>query len=156
MNRRTSALLAVATVACAAILRAGAAWGDPKIPYAHTPRPGDAVRLDGTAGGQKAAWAYVDRMWLERYLQVTIDAAAANRPYEDGEVQNQLNAIAKHVTEVPDSTPATVDEVDTFQYGGRADVEVRVMVAQGALRGREFWTTCGELVDSAGHPFLHM
>ena len=153
MVRRATVLatLVVATVVCM-----HAASADPKPPYYNTPRVGDAVRLDGTVGGQKTAWAYVDRQWLERYLQVTIDAAAYNRPYDDVEVQTQLAAIAKHVMPVPNGTQASVEEVAEFQYDGRADTEVRVMVSQGPLKGREIWTTCAELVDPAGHPYLRV
>ena len=145
-------------LATAALSLAGAhvASADARPPYTGMPRPGDAVRLDATVGGQKAAWAYVDRQWLERYLQVTIDAAGAGKPYDDSEVQNQLSAIAKHVTPVPNGTRAAVEEVADFQYGGRADTEVRVMVAEGPMKGRELWTTCAELVDSAGHPFVRV
>lgn len=124
-------------------------------PYAHEPRAGDSVRLDGTLGGAKTAWAYFDRQWLERYLQVTIDAAAANRSYTDTEVQNKLAAVANHVTPIPDGTLASVETVQAFTYNGRADTEVRVMIEQGPMRGRELWTTCAELVDASGHSFLH-
>jgi len=30
------------------------------------------------------------------------------------------------------------------------------MITGGSLRGRELWTTCAELVDPAGHPYLRM
>jgi len=128
----------------------------PKAPYSTIPTVGQAVRLDGTPGGAKTAWAYVDLHWLERYLDVTIDAAAANRTYTDMEVQNQLSAIADHVTVVPNGTKASVEAVQSFSYGGRQDMEVRVMIGEGAMRGRELWTTCAELVDSTGHPYLRM
>ena len=125
-----------------------------KLPYTATPVVGQTVRLDGTLGGEKTAWAYVERHWLERYLAVTIDAASANRQYGDMEVQNQLTAIADHVTVVPNGTKASVESVQPFTYGGRQDLEVRVMIGEGKLRGRELWTTCAELVDSTGHSYL--
>ena len=127
-----------------------------KAPYTTIPTVGQAVRLDGTPGGAKTAWAYVDLHWLERYLGVTIDAAAANRQYTDIEVQNQLSAIADHVTVVSNGTKASVEAVQSFLYGGHQDTEVRVMIGEGPMRGRELWTTCAELVDSAGHPYLRM
>ena len=145
--------------ACAAMVAAtvSAASADaPKLPYATTPTVGQTVRLDGTLGGEKTAWAYVDQHWLERYLDVTIDAASTNRPYGDVEVQNQLKAIADHVTVVPNGTKASVETVQPFSYGGRLDMEVRVMIQEGPMRGKELWTTCAELVDSAGHSYLRM
>ncbi len=147
---------ALAIVAVSLLALGGLARADVRPPYAGTPKVGDAVRLDGTAGGQNVAWAYVDRSWLERYLQMTIDAAAANRPYDDAQVQNRLSTIANHVSPVPNGTAAVVEEVAAFAYGGKSDVEARVMIVGGPLRGRELWTTCAELVDSAGHPFLRM
>jgi hypothetical protein len=115
---------------------------------------GETVRLDGTPGGAKSAWAYFDQQWLEQYLKVTVDAAAANRPYSDE--ADRLNLIAAHVTTVPNGTKASIENVQEFSYGGRVDVEVRVLIQDGPQRGRELWTTCAELVDSAGHPFVHM
>lgn len=161
MNRDMSskgsaaALLAIAVAGLVAI--AGSpALADSPPPYNAQPRLGDTVRLDGTLGGAKTAWAYADRSWLEKYLQVTIDAAAANRSYTDSQVQGKLASIADHVMPVPNGTTAMVEAIQAFSYGGRADVEVRVMLKDGPMRGRELWTTCAELVDSAGHPFLRM
>jgi len=133
-----------------------AASADSPAPYRSMPRQGDNVRLDGTLGGAATAWAYADRKWLERYLQVTIDAAAANRSYTDSQVQGQLATVADHVMPIPNGTGAQVETVQSFSYGGRADTEVRVMIKDGPLKGREVWTTCAEMVDSAGHPFLRM
>lgn len=141
---------------CALMLLGAPALADSPAPYTAQPRSGDTVRLDGTLGGAKTAWAYADRKWLEKYLQVTIDAAAANRSYTDSQVQGQLATIADHVLPIPNGTSAQVESVQSFSYGGRADVEVRVMLKDGPMRGREVWTTCAELVDSAGHPFLQM
>ena len=152
MRRMSAIALMLSTI----FVLAGGALGDTRPPYTGMPKVGDAVRLDGTTGGQKIAWAYVDRSWLERYLQVTIDAAAANSPYDDAKVQNSLTTIAQHVTTVPDGTAATIEEVMEFSYGGRTDTEARVMISVGPLKGRELWTTCAELVDSAGHPFVRV
>jgi len=138
------------------ILSSDRVLADSPAPYRTTPKPGDSVRLDGTLGGASTAWAYVERKCLERYLQVTIDAAAANRSYTDSQVQGQLATVADHVIPVPNGTPAQVETVQSFAYGGRADTEVRVMIKDGPMKGREVWTTCAELVDSAGHPFLQM
>jgi len=143
-------LIVALTIAGASLASADSA----KLPYSSTPVIGETVRLDGTLGGQKTAWGYVDQHWLERYLAVTIDAASANRPYGDLEVQNQLSAIADHVAVVPNGTKASVEAVQPFTYGGRQDLEVRVMIGEGKLRGRELWTTCAELVDSTGHAYL--
>ena len=154
---RTAAALSAAVVGIFVSMLCGAgAVADSPAPYAMQPRSGDAVRLDGTLGGAKTAWAYADRKWLEKYLQVTIDAAAANRAYTDSQVQGQLAAIAVHVMPIPNGTSGQVETVQPFSYGGRADVEVRVMLKDGPMRGREVWTTCAELVDAAGHSFLRM
>src|SRR5215472_455500 len=151
-------MIAVATTFASAafILASYQASADSPAPYRSMPKQGDSVRLDGTLGGATTAWAYADRKWLERYLQVTIDAAAANRSYSDSQVQSQLATVADHVMPVPNGTGAMVETVQPFSYGGRADTEVRVMIKDGPLKGRELWTTCAELVDSAGHPFLQM
>ena len=150
-----ASLVFASALACVAMTATHASAQNATAPYAREPLAGDSVRLDGTLGGAKTAWAYVDRHWLERYLQVTIDAAAANRSYTDTEVQNNLASVANHVTPIPDGTLASVEAVQQFTYNGRADTEVRVMIAQGPMRGRELWTTCAELVDASGHSFLH-
>ena len=147
---------AVAAIAAAFLLSSAQANADKAMPYTTMPAAGDSVRLDGTLGGGKTAWAYVDRQWLDRYLQVTIDAASANKTYDDAAVQNQLNIIAGHVTAVPNGTKASVEQVEPFSYGGRQDLEVRVMLQEGPMRGREFWTSCAELVNSTGHSYLRM
>jgi len=157
-DSKAKLVIAIAmTLASAAMtLTSDRVLADSPAPYRSMPRQGDNVRLDGTLGGASTAWAYADRKWLERYLQVTIDAAAANRSYSDSQVQSQLATVADHVMPVPNGTGATVETVQPFSYGGRADTEVRVMIKDGPLKGRELWTTCAELVDSAGHPFLQM
>lgn len=155
---RMAPLIAIATTFASAafMLSGGHVFADSPAPYRTMPKQGDTVRLNGTLGGASTAWAYADRKWLDRYLQVTIDAAAANRSYSDSQVQSQLATVADHVMPVPNGTAAQVEMVQPFAYGGRADTEVRVMIKDGPLKGREVWTTCAELVDSAGHPFLQM
>lgn len=153
---RGAGCLATATACLAMFFSCASATADQEPPYRNTPAAGDSVRLDGTLGGAKTAWAYRDQRWLERYLEVTIDAASANRSYTDMEVQNQLSLVASHVTPVPNGTKASIETVTPFTYGGRRDLEVRVMIQDGPMRGRELWTTCAELVDSAGHPYLRM
>ncbi|MBV8223228.1 MAG: hypothetical protein JO293_07690, partial [Candidatus Eremiobacteraeota bacterium] len=51
-------------------------------------------------------------------------------------------------------TRGLVEEIKTFEHAGREDIQVRVMVQDGDLRGSEVWTTAGELVDSAGKSYL--
>jgi hypothetical protein len=123
-------------------------------PYVRTPAAQEQVRFDGTLGGAKTAWAYPDRTWLEEYLRITIDAAAANAPYS--EVSKKFDRLAGHVVQLSNGTRATVEEVRPFSYGGRTDAEVRALVTEGPQRGRELWTTCGELVDDAGHSFVRI
>ena len=156
IGKSTLAVLMMLASSGATLLAGHAASADSPAPYRSMPNQGDTVRLDGTLGGASTAWAYADRKWLERYLQVTIDAAAANRSYTDSQVQAQLATIADHVMPIPNGTAALVETVQSFSYGGRADTEVRVMIKDGPMKGREVWTTCAELVDSAGHPFLRM
>jgi len=154
--RAAAHAVAIVSLIIAASFAGERALADANAPYGHEPRVGDVVRLDGTLGGQRTAWAYSDRTWLEKYLQVTIDAAAANRQYADSHVQTELASIANHVMPVPNGTGGQVETVSPFAYGGRVDTEVRVMLTDGPMKGRELWTTCAELVDSAGHPFLRM
>jgi hypothetical protein len=150
----------IIAIAAAALAAAWFASGAPavadgaKAPYARLPAPGDTVRLDGSLGGGSTAWAYYDQSWLEQYLKVTIDAAAAGEQYAN--VAGQLSTIASHVTAIPNGTTASVETVQPFSYDGRLDVEVRVRIEAGAQNGRELWTTCAELVDSAGHRYLSM
>jgi hypothetical protein len=152
VSMRYAASMLVAVVC----LLSAPALADSKVPYVHTPSSGDSVRLDGTLGGAKTAWAYVDKKWLDKYLEVTIDAAGADRAYGDTEVQAQLSTIATHVIPIPNGTKASVESVEPFSYGGHQDLEIRVMLVDGPMRGRELWTTCAELVDSAGHSYLRM
>ena len=149
---KIAASLAFAAIIGTAALSTTASLGDQSAPYSRVPIPGDKVRLDATLGGATSAWAYYDQMWLEQYLKVTIDAAETNRPY--GDVSNKLSAIADHVTKVANGTGATVESVQPFAYSGHIDVEIRVLISEGPQKGRELWTTCAEVVDSAGHPYI--
>jgi hypothetical protein len=123
-------------------------------PYSHLPAPGETVRLDGGLGGASTAWGYADQFWLEQYLKTTIDAAASNEQYKDAAAS--LGPIAAHVTEIQNGTKASVETIQPFSYNGRLDVEARVLIEEGPKKGRELWTTCAELVDSAGHRYLRM
>ena len=143
------ALLVIALLVLGRVARAQNA-----IPYSRVPGPGDSVRLDGSLGGAKTAWAYFDKHWLEEYLKATIDAAAANKEY--AQMSDSLSRVAGHVTEVANGTKASVETVEPFTYNGRTDIEVRVLVGEGTQKGRELWTTCAELVDSAGHRYVRL
>jgi hypothetical protein len=144
--------LPIALAAIAVLAMRTASFANNAAPYTHVPVPGDSVRLDGTMGGATEAWAYADQNWLEEYLRATIDAAASNKPYSD--MTAELNRVASHVTRVSNGTPGSIEAVEPFSYDGRIDVEIRVLVQSGPLKGRELWTTCAEVVDSAGHPYM--
>lgn len=145
---------ACAVVAALSALATTALADGPKAPYARLPAQGDSVRLDGSLGGGSTAWAYADRTWLEQYLNVTIDASQSGESY--AAASDQLSRIATHVTAVPNGTQATIETVQPYSYEGHLDVEARVLIQTGSLKGRELWTTCGELVDNAGHRYLSM
>jgi hypothetical protein len=121
-------------------------------PYARVPAQGEAVRFDGSVGDEKFAWGFFNEYWLQTYLRFTIEAA--RNPSVYAKSQAALIAIGEHSLVLPNGTPARVEEVKKFSYGGREDVQVRVMVQGGDLRGGEVWTTAGELVDSTGKSFL--
>lgn len=125
---------------------------EPASPYSHVPIPGNRVAFDGTVGGQKTAWAYYGRFWLEKYLSVTVDASEF--ALQGGQLDDELGRIASHVITFPNGTHATVDSIQPFKYRDRLDLEVRVTVTDGALRGKDVWTTAAELVDGAGLPFV--
>jgi hypothetical protein len=121
-------------------------------PYARTPAQGEMVRFDGSVGQEKFGWGFYNEYWLQTYLRFTIEAA--RNPSVYAKSQAALTAIGQHALVLPNGTPARVEEVKIFSYGGREDVQVRVMVQGGDLRGGEVWTTAGELVDSTGKSFL--
>jgi len=121
-------------------------------PYARTPKEGDSVRFDGSVGGEKFAWAFYSEYWLQTYLRFTIEVARNPSVYRKS--QAALAAIAEHALNFPNGTQGVVEEVKVFDYGGREDVEVRVLVQNGNLKGSEVWTTAGELVDNMGKLYL--
>jgi len=121
-------------------------------PYPRVPAVGAQVRFDGSVGDESFAWAFFNEYWLQTYLRFTIEAA--RNPSVYAKSQTALTAIGEHSLVLPNGTPGRVEEVKDFSYGGRQDVQVRVMVQGGDLRGGEVWTTAGELVDSAGKSYL--
>jgi hypothetical protein len=124
----------------------------PTSPYGHVPVPGNHVSFDGTVGGQKTAWAYYSQFWLERYLSVTVDASEF--AIQGSDLDNELGRIASHVITFPNGTHGTVDSIIPYRYKDRLDLEVRVNISNGSLRGRDVWTTAAELVDGAGLPYV--
>jgi hypothetical protein len=136
-----SAAIAVSPVAAATV-----------NPYPRLPAQGAEVRFDGSVGQEKFAWGFFNEYWLQTYLRFTIEAA--RNPSVYAKSQAAIVAIGQHSLVVPNGTPARVEEVKNFSYGGREDVQVRVMVQGGDLRGGEVWTTAGELVDSTGKSYL--
>jgi hypothetical protein len=121
-------------------------------PYGHVPVPGNRVTFDGTVGGQKTAWAYYSQFWLERYLSVTVDASEFM--IQGTALDTELGRIASHVITFPNGTHGTVDSIQPYKYRDRLDLEVRVSLTDGPLRGKDVWTTAAELVDSSGLPYV--
>jgi hypothetical protein len=124
----------------------------PASPYGHVPVPGNRVTFDGTVGGQKTAWAYYSQFWLERYLSVTVDASEFM--IQGTALDDELGKISNHVITFPNGTHGTVDSIQPYKYRDRLDLEVRVSLTDGALRGKEVWTTAAELVDGSGLPYV--
>jgi hypothetical protein len=121
-------------------------------PYGHVPVPGNRVTFDGTVGGQKTAWAYYSQFWLERYLSVTVDASEFM--IQGTALDDELGKIAAHVITFPNGTHGTVDSIQPYKYRDRLDLEVRVSLTDGPLRGKDVWTTAAELVDGSGLPYV--
>jgi len=141
--------LTLAVCVIAALPRASvAATG----PYPRIPARGDLVRFDGSVGDEKFAWGFYNEYWLQTYLRFTIEAA--RNPSVYAKSQAALGEIGHHALSLPNGTSGRVEEIKNFSYGGRQDVQVRVMVQGGNLRGSEVWTTAGELVDSTGKSYL--
>jgi hypothetical protein len=124
----------------------------PSSPYGHVPIPHDRVTFDGTVGGQKTAWAYYSQFWLEHYLSVTVDASEF--AIQGTALDNELGRISNHVITFPNGTHGTVDSIQPYKYRDRLDLEVRVNISEGSLRGKDVWTTAAELVDGAGNPYV--
>ncbi|HLJ83339.1 MAG TPA: hypothetical protein VKT51_04065 [Candidatus Eremiobacteraceae bacterium] len=126
----------------------------PASPYGRVPVPGNTVVFDGTVGGQRTAWAYFSQFWLERYLSVTVDAAEF--AVQGTSLDNELNTISDHVITFPNGTRGTVESIQPYHYKDRLDLEVRISVSSGPMRGKDVWTTAAELTDGTGHPYVKM
>lgn len=149
MREHIRLFVIVACIACAlAPIHASAASN----PYGHLPNKADSVRFDGSIGGETFGWAFYNEYWLQTYLSFTIEAA--RNPTVYAKSQAAVTQIGEHALTLPNGTRGAVEEVKTFEHEGREDVEVRVMVQDGDLRGSEVWTTAGELVDSTGKSYL--
>ena len=144
--RRTAFLFIAAYVALALWPSHASAAASP---YARLPSKGDSVRFDGSVGGEKFGWGFYNEYWLQTYLRFTIEAARNPSVYSKS--QSTVAQIGEHALTLPNGTRGMVEEIKTFAYGGREDVQVRVMVQDGDLRGGEVWTTAGELVDSTSY-----
>ena len=146
-------LLAITAFACAIIAAlntsANAASANP---YTRVPAKGDSVRFDGSVGGERFGWGFYNEYWLQVYLRFTMEAA--RNPSVFNKSQAALTTIGEHSLMLPNGTRGIVEEVKNFQYASREDVQVRVMVQSGDLRGSEVWTTAGELLDSSGKNYL--
>ena len=121
-------------------------------PYAREPVVGTTVRFDGSAGGEKMAWAYPTLNYLEAFLRGTIDAALNPTSYEQYKEKMSL-VLARSLT-LDNGTQAIVQHVQRFEYRGHEDVEVQARVTSGPLNHAVVWTTPAELVDASGHKFL--
>jgi len=145
---RTAAKTLVLSVLAVLVLGAQAA----DAPYARLPAVGDHVRFDGSAGGEKLAWAYPNLNYLEAFLRSTIDAALTSTSYDDYQKKMQM-VLARSLT-LANGAAGTVQHVQTFSYRGHEDVEVQVSVTSGQLKQAVVWTTPAELVDVSGHKYL--
>jgi hypothetical protein len=121
-------------------------------PYARDPVVGATVRFDGSAGGEKMAWAYPTLNYLEAFLRGTIDAALNSTSYDQYKEKMSL-VLARSLT-LDNGTQAIVQHVQRFYYRDHEDVEVQARVTSGPLSHAVVWTTPAELVDASGHKFL--
>lgn len=145
---KTVVKTAILAVLAVLVLGAAAANG----PYAHLPAVGDRVRFDGSAGGEKMAWAYPNLNYLEAFLRSTIDAALTSTTYD--EYQKKMQLVLAHSLTLANGAAGTVQHVQRFSYRGHDDVEVQVSVTSGQLSRAVVWTTPAELVDASGHKYL--
>ena len=152
MTRSKRFATIVAVCALFALFIAAPLAASAASPYGRSPSKGDSVRFDGSVGGETFGWGFYNEYWLQTYLRFTIEAARNPQVYTNS--QAAVAAIGEHALVIPNGTRGVVEEVKSFSYGGREDVQVRVMVQDGNLRGGEVWTTAGELVDSAGKNYL--
>lgn len=144
--------LAITLAACSIVSALSVAASAAGSPYARVPAKGDSVRFDGSVGGEKFGWGFYNEYWLQVYLRFTMEAA--RNPSVFNKSQAALTTIGEHSLTLPNGTRGVVEDVKNFQYAGREDVQVRVMVQTGDLRGSEVWTTAGELLDNSGKLFL--
>jgi hypothetical protein len=121
-------------------------------PYVALPRAGDAVRFDGSAGGEHNAWAYPNQAGLEAFLRSTIDASIQAPSYDA--YAKSAAGILNTSLEIDDGTQGIVQRVQAFTYRGHSDTEVQVRITSGPLTRALVWTTPAELVDHTGHRYL--
>jgi hypothetical protein len=141
--------LTAATLSAALLAAVASATANP---YAAEPSVGENVRFDGSAGGEKRAWAYPDIFSLEGFLRSTIDAALNSTSYE--QYERKMSAVLSRSLTLNNGTQAVVQHVTHFHYRDHEDVEVQVRVADGELKHSIVWTTPAELVNSSGHRYL--
>lgn len=121
-------------------------------PYSRLPKAGDQIRFDNSVAGQHAAWAYPDQGWLETFLRLAIDAALNGTKSDDE--QTAVHHARQRGLVIDNGTQGLVTELRPFHYRAHDDVEVQVLIREGPLRNRIYWTTAAELVDSNGHKYL--
>jgi hypothetical protein len=142
-------ILAVAALASIALAQPVGAAADP---YGRQPAVGDTVRFDGSAGGEKMAWAYPTLNYLEAFLRGTINAALTSTTYD--QYKDKMSLVLAHSLTLDNGTQAVVQGVQRFYYRDHEDVEVQARITSGALKHAVVWTTPAELVDSSGHKYL--
>jgi hypothetical protein len=145
---RVALLSSIAFASIALATPVGAATN----PYAREPAIGNAVRFDGSAGGEKVAWAYPTLNYLEAFLRGTIDAALTSTTYD--QYKDKMSLVLARSLTLDNGTQAVVQHVQNFYYRDHEDVEVQVRVTSGQLSHAVVWTTPAELVDSSGHKYL--
>ena len=121
-------------------------------PYAHVPAAGDHVRFDGSAGGERMAWAYTGVFDLEVFLRSTIDAAISSTSYDD--YQKKMSRVLARSLVLSNGDRGRVVRVQQFAYRDHQDVEVQVRVESGPLTHSLVFTTPAELVDPTGRRYL--
>jgi len=142
--------ITAAVVAVAAVVATGSDARAATNPYARLPAVGDHVRFDGSAAGEKNAWAYPNLNYLEAFLRSTIDASLTSTTYE--EYQKKMELVLAKSASFDNGTHGVVENVQAFSYRGHDDTEVQVRLT-GQDRAA-VWTTPAELVDSSGRKYL--
>lgn len=147
-------VIVIASLACVTIAGIALATnaGASTVPYAHEPLVGNAVRFDGSAGGEKMAWAYPTQGDLEAFLRGTIDAALSSTTYDA--YKSRMSLVLSHSLTLDNGTQGSVLHVQRFNYRDHQDVVVQVRVTNGQLNHVVVWTTPAELVDASGHKYL--